>query len=1593
MANDPTISLIIKAVDLATQDIDGVHERLEKLNDELLKNEFTRGAEGMKNLSDSVKGATQPMADAAKKALALSAAITGISGIMAGKAYNAAVSYESALADLAKVVDGGMESAKQYGERLNTLALQYSQNGQELVQAMTNFKQAGFETEEAFRLVEESVKLMIAGEVDAGEASQQLVSILKGFKEPAGEASRAVDILNAVSNKYATNVKQLAIGMADISPTAKQMGFSMEETAGLLTPVIEVYQSGSEAANALKTGLQKLADDTAPVKAALASIGVSQVDLNGNMRTGKEIFLDVAKSMVGLTDAQKQYVIGQLVGIEQAGRMAQVFDNLAGYLGVTDEALNSTGSAINEVNTRLKTAEAQNQRAAESWRQLGVTLGNTLKPQITGVIGATGDLAKAFDGAVKSGDLAPLLNVLKPQVAAVESLFSAMAANLDGALAGVDWTPLVNGIKELSGEFGEAFAALTDGMDLMTQSGLQAFLQNLINLMGNFTQYVAGVVDGLEPFIDGLNALFQAVSTNLPGFSKLIGQFQGISLAINQGIPFILDWGNKIFGVVGFVIDATGKIGLLVDELKLLSAAGVPVGAILTTLVTKFLALNPAIAGVIAGLAGLPGLVLGLTAAAGGLGVAIGTVANKTIEWVSGGQSLGTMLYDWTHSGEAAALAFSNLTSAQQSATRRMDEANKAWSEGRLSINDLKAAQDAYREAFGGLGEQQVAARENLNRLNKEYQTGKISLDELVEAQKRWLSAFTPANEAQRAALGSLTRINAEYKSGKATLVDLAAAQDAYRKTIEDQVAAHRRQEDAARRAAQATQEQVKADQDSEEWAKKALAAGYERNAVTNQQSLVNERLKASFAGMGLVYDEITGKILHQNEQTAAQQIALRELAANLDKVGVDAGVMGNRTTAAGTEMLAAFNAIVANSQSTSREITAAFLAMIPEAETNAELEAIRVKIEELAKQGKISGAEAAAGLGEIQARAQKVAADPVFDALVEQIRKNAEETEKLNDANLVAAQAELDLAKAKGNHRAISEAAVKALEAELQALRDKRTEQQAELDLYKRTAERISDLTQRKDTLTTAETAELAALTQKYPQIEKIIAARQKEIIALDAKIEVQQRETDAAKRMAGPLGTLTRLYQDQAREIDRERQSIESSVDARIAEQRSIAQVAQAKGDESTAIAALIKQKELEAEKAQAMAASMQKEAALVQKSIDLKMIELAADGALSAADQQQIADLELLAQQKQDAADAAQANADAMSAEAREARDAADVFGEWRENLKLFADTAAGAAAQLKKVNENAKKDAEDTANQVKAAGGLIDSFYNSAITSLSGLSQNAVNEFKRMRGEIVPVTDGIQALTDKTEKLDAAIANVSIKSGLVGFLTKITSDSNQVAKSFLSQAKAAENLTEQLSKVGEKGGAAGGAMEYLIRQAETSTDRFFLLDDVRLNNLQAAVEQANEKLRQMQQETEDAKNRLSELNAELLEAQGADEKAQLLRQQLDYQQSLAEIEKQRAEAELTGNRDLVNTLNEQQRVLEQINRTKIANIQADAASAAVTERTSAAARDLSGNVDTVERLGRAVTSLANADLTRIVGQAGQLRQQFEIMDQVL
>ena len=81
--NELLLQLIIKTVDLATKDIEGVNAHVKKLQELLSGNEFARSAEGMKAFGEAADESTKPLAKAVKNTLALSAATMGIASYMA----------------------------------------------------------------------------------------------------------------------------------------------------------------------------------------------------------------------------------------------------------------------------------------------------------------------------------------------------------------------------------------------------------------------------------------------------------------------------------------------------------------------------------------------------------------------------------------------------------------------------------------------------------------------------------------------------------------------------------------------------------------------------------------------------------------------------------------------------------------------------------------------------------------------------------------------------------------------------------------------------------------------------------------------------------------------------------------------------------------------------------------------------------------------------------------------------------------------------------------------------------------------------------------------------------------------------------------------------------------------------------------------------------------------------------------------------------------------------------------------------------------------------------------------------------------------
>ena len=481
----------------------------------------------------------QPLATVADGVLKLDAALAlfAVGGIV--YAYKKSSEFESAIVELQKVMGDQPEAIREAADAAIDLSNKYGEASTTILQSTADFKQAGFDVQDAMGLTKDAMDLVIAGSIEADQASEILISTLKGFRAPAEDARRLMDILNATSNEYATGVGELGVGIATLSPILKQMGFTFEESAGLLTPVIEVFRSGEESARGLRTGLLRLTDDTSSVVEALDTIGVAQRDQNGEMRSGKDILRDVQEAWGGLSDSQKTYIAQSLAGTEQASKMAVVFDTLAYQLEITNKAYESTGSIAGEVQARLESSEVALRRFVAGLQNLGILIGDEINEAATEtVLGAT-EIELALQRIIKAGTFDPVFETVSDFGNKLADLLREIAKELPEAMESVDLSPLLEALGNIQKEVADFFTEL----DLTKPEDLARAIQFVVDSTASLINTTAGMVNTFQPILEG-------IFSTIEGFNRLDAESQEAAGGVLGAAKAIVDAGGLIAGAL-----------------------------------------------------------------------------------------------------------------------------------------------------------------------------------------------------------------------------------------------------------------------------------------------------------------------------------------------------------------------------------------------------------------------------------------------------------------------------------------------------------------------------------------------------------------------------------------------------------------------------------------------------------------------------------------------------------------------------------------------------------------------------------------------------------------------------------------------------------------------------------------------------------------------------------------------------------------------------------------------------------------------------------------------------------------------------------
>lgn len=294
--------------------------------------------------------------------------------------------FDKAMTELKKVSDDSNESLDAFGKTAEAIGAKVGRTSTEVVQATGEFVKMGYTLQQSAKLAEDALVLTNVGDgfTDVNDASEALVTTLKGFNLDASESVHIIDSLNELSNKYAVNSVDLAEALKRSSAAMAMTGNTLDETLAMYTAGIEVLQSPEKVSRGLTTisqrlrGLSEEGEKIVGLTPKLQDTfdkyakGVKITADDGSLRSTYDILVDLSKVWGTLTSKQQQYIGEQVAGKDQVKTLAAILQNQKVMLEASTVSMESNGSAAKENAIYLQSLEGRvksfNQAMENMWK-------------------------------------------------------------------------------------------------------------------------------------------------------------------------------------------------------------------------------------------------------------------------------------------------------------------------------------------------------------------------------------------------------------------------------------------------------------------------------------------------------------------------------------------------------------------------------------------------------------------------------------------------------------------------------------------------------------------------------------------------------------------------------------------------------------------------------------------------------------------------------------------------------------------------------------------------------------------------------------------------------------------------------------------------------------------------------------------------------------------------------------------------------------------------------------------------------------------------------------------------------------------------
>lgn len=564
----------------------------------------------------------------AKQAAAIASAAWGALkiGEFVTDSVQAAVDFESAMADVAKVVDGLRDENGNLTDTYYAMSdsiVQMSKNipmaAEDLAAITASAGTAGIAAEELTTFTETAAKMGVAFDTTAEQAGDWMAKWRTSFTMSQEEVTALADQINYLSNNSASTASEISTIVTAVGPLGDVAGISAAQIAALGSTMVGVGVQQDVAA----TGIRKLATTMVAGSSAtkaqatvLQQLGLDATEMAQRMQTDAEgAILTFLEAVSKLPEAEQAAALKNYFGQESVGAIAPLLTNLdvlrERFEMVADAQLYA-GSMDAEYAARAATTANNIQLYENRIAALKIQIGDYLLPVVNKVLAAASTgldwlsdkIASAegavsgFIGTVQSKALA-IFTMIRPKLESIgakaQEVFTALSGQLTAAFEAVQ--PALNWIIDTA--LPTAISAVLDLVDAFGSVVLTAleFKEVLIAAAAVYGAFKAG--KALQSMIQG----FQQAKVTLALF-KASAQGATIAQAAFNGTLTLGETLTALFTgqvtlaqlaqagwatVTGAVTKAFGALNavLMANPIVLIVTAIAAVIAILVVLYTK----------------------------------------------------------------------------------------------------------------------------------------------------------------------------------------------------------------------------------------------------------------------------------------------------------------------------------------------------------------------------------------------------------------------------------------------------------------------------------------------------------------------------------------------------------------------------------------------------------------------------------------------------------------------------------------------------------------------------------------------------------------------------------------------------------------------------------------------------------------------------------------------------------------------------------------------------------------------------------------------------------------------------------------------